>query len=557
MLTRLQIENYGLIEKAQIEFAAGATIFTGETGSGKTMVLGALAFVLGARADAAAVRRGAEKTIVTLTFDPDEALLEKLGNDGFELDPGEEATIVREMTQAGKSALRLCSRPATAAYVREIAVRIAEIVGQHEAQRLFSPAYHLDLLDRFAGAPALAACDAVAAAYRTLAESREAFEGLRAREHDAAARFEESRFARDEIAGTAPEIGEDDRLNARRRFLDNVERIATALRTANEALAGDDASAVGALGAAGAALDGVANVAENLGEMAAQASALQSEANDLAARVAGALEATEYDPRELERINERLDALDRLKRKYGGTLDAVLARAREAERIVAEYEQREERDAELAAAVETAERELKEAASQLSTLRREAARTFAKRVRGEFAEIALASGSFDVTLEALGEIGRHGAECVEFTFSANKGEELRPLSRIASGGELSRVLLAIVVSLAQARERNALIFDEIDAGIGGATAAAVGARIGRLARDGQVVCITHLAQLATWAHRHYVLEKSERRDVTTIAVREIAGPTERTNEIARMLSGEPRDAALEHAREMLARTVAR
>lgn len=557
MLHRLHIENYGLIEKAQIEFAPGATIFTGETGSGKTMVLGALAFVLGARADAASVRRGAEKAVVLLEFDPDEALLERLRADGFELDPGEEATIVREMTQAGKSGLRLCGRSTTASSVREIAAEIAEIVGQHEAQRLLLPSYHLELLDRFAGAPALGAAAAVAAAYEHLAESRGALEALRSRERDAAARFDEARYACDEIAAAKPEIGEDERLNARRRYLDNVERVATALRTAHEALAGEETSAVGAFGIAGAALGGVGAVADELNEMAVAASALQSETNELAARVAGALEATEFEPLELERINERLDALDRLKRKYGGALETALAYGRDAERLVSEYERREEREAELSGVVATAERALHDAAVKLTALRRSAANALGKRVRAEFADIALGSGTFEVALESLPEIGRNGAERVEFTFSANKGEAPRPLSRLASGGELSRVLLALVVSLAQVRERTALVFDEIDAGIGGATAVAVGARIGRLARNGQVVCVTHVAQLATWAHRHYVLEKHERRGTTAISAREIAGPAERTNEIARMLSGEPHDAALRHAREMLARTVAR
>ncbi len=177
----------------------------------------------------------------------------------------------------------------------------------------------------------------------------------------------------------------------------------------------------------------------------------------------------------------------------------------------------------------------------------------AKRVRAEFADIALGSGTFEIALEPLAQAGRTGAERVEFAFCANKGEVVRPLARIASGGELSRVLLALVVSLAQARERSALVFDEIDTAIGGATATAVGARIARLARDGQVICVTHLAQLATWAQRHYVLEKQAQRGATIIGAREISEKGERAKEIARMLSGEPRDAALKHARELLAK----
>jgi DNA repair protein RecN (Recombination protein N) len=552
VLKKIYIENYGLIERAGLEFADGATIFTGETGTGKTMLLGALGFALGARADAEAVGRSAEKTSVTLTFEPDDALRTLLDNDGFALDAGEEAAIVREMLRGGKSNLRLCGRPATASYLREIAAQIAEVVGQHEAQRLLSPAYHLTLIDRFSGEPALQARTAVETAYDRVEEFRSKLAELRAQERGALSRYEDARFACDEIAAAAPQPGEDETLNARRRYLDNVERVALSLRAAREALAADETSATSALGAATDALRGVAGITSELAAMAEQAGALQSEANELAARISGALEATDYDPAELEQINERLDILDRLRRKYGGTIDAVLAHAAESATVVSAYEQRGERDAELASALSQAERQLSERADRLSSLRKKAARALEKRVREEFADLALGSGTFEAALEPLPQISRSGSERAEFIFSANKGEAPRPLARVASGGELSRVLLALVVALAQARDRETLVFDEIDAGIGGATAVAVGSRIGRLARDGQVVCVTHLAQIATWAQRHYVLEKMERRGATTIGVREVSGKSERAKEIARMLSGEPREAALRHARELLA-----
>ncbi|HEY9086363.1 MAG TPA: DNA repair protein RecN [Candidatus Tyrphobacter sp.] len=554
MLKRLRIENYGLIASAEIDFAGGATIFSGETGSGKTMLVGALAFALGARADQAAATRDAERTVVTLAFEPDDALLRHLNAEGFDVDPGEEATIVREMTPAGKSNLRVNGRPATAGVVREFAAQVAEIVGQHEAQRLLSSAYHLELLDRFGGSKALEARAATEGAYAHATALRETLAAMESQEQSVVARLGEARYALDEIVAAAPDVGEDDRLTARRRYLDNVERIVLALRGAHAALAGEETSVTGAIGAASAALDSVGEVAPALRELAGELGALQSEANDLAARLSRELDASEYDPMELERINGRLDVLDRLKRKYGGSLDAVLAYAREAEATLRDHEHRGERGAELTAAAAAAERDLVESAARFGKLRREAARVLVKRIAAELGDLALGSATFDVAFEPLERIGRSGGERVEFQFSANAGEAMRPLTRIISGGELSRVLLALVVALAEARERTALVFDEIDAGIGGATAVAVGARIGRLARNGQVICVTHLAQLATWAERHYVLEKHERRGATFISVREIDNAQERTNEIARMLSGEPHDAALKHAREMLART---
>ncbi len=555
MLLRLRIEDYGLIERAEVEFAPGATIFSGETGSGKTMLVGALAFALGARSDPATVRSGAKRALVELAFEPDAELAQRLRDDGFELEAGEEAALLREVTPVGKSSLRLCGRTVTSGYVRELAPSIAEVVGQHEAQRLLAAPYHVELLDRFAGEDALATRAAVAASHARAQELRSRLAEMHSQERTATARFDEAAYAVEEIAAAAPEAGEDERLNERRRYLDNVERIASALRIAHDAIASDEASAVSALGAASTALGGVRGVASSLAEIGEQLGALQSEANELAARIARELDATEYDAGEVESVNARLDLLDRLKRKYGGTIEAVLARGREAERIVSDHEQRDERSAELRGALTAAETELAARAQRLTELRRASAKRLVERVRREFGDLALASGSFEVAFEPLGELSASGAERAEFMFSANAGEAPRPLARVVSGGELSRVLLALVVVLARARERTALVFDEIDAGIGGETAVAVGARIGRLAGSGQVLCITHLAQLARWAGRHYVLEKHERKGMTTIGVREIESEQERTAEIARMLSGESHDAALKHARKILKGTL--
>ncbi len=540
MLTRLEIENYGLIARAAIEFSEGATIFTGETGSGKTMILGALDFALGERASADIVRRGSKRASVTLTFEPSAALRRRLIADGFELDPGEDATIAREMTDAGKSSVRVNGRAATASYAREIGEHIAEIVGQHDAQRLLSPAYHVELLDRFGGEPALTARAAVELAGERVAACARELRELHGDERRAQERYDDARFAVEEIESAAPEVGEDERLGERRRYLDNVERIAAALRTAHDALGGDEASATSALGAAAVTLGSIADISSDLRAMSDQAATLQGEATDLSTRIARELDATEFDAGELESINARLDLLDRLKRKYGASIEAILATASGSRSIVENFESRDERVAQFAAALRESEVELATNEAALRKIRGAAARRLTSAVAEEFGALALASARFDVSFEPI-----------EFVFAANKGEPLRPLARVASGGELSRVLLALVVVLAGARDRTALIFDEIDTGIGGVTATAVGARIGRLAREGQVVCVTHLAQLATWSDRHYVLEKSETSNAATIVVREIAGEEARATELARMLSGESHDVALEHARMLL------
>jgi DNA repair protein RecN (Recombination protein N) len=552
MVRRLEIENVGLIARAEIAFADGATIFTGETGSGKTMLLGALGFVLGSRVGADIVRRGSSKAAVTLTFDPDRALRERLAADGFELDPGEEASIAREMSENGRSSVRVNGRAATAAYVREIADAVAEIVGQHEAQRLVSPAYHRDLLDRFSGEAAMAARGEVARLHAHAENLRGELERVQADERAAHAQYENACYVAREIEQANAQPGEDERLEQRRRYLDNVERIAAALQTAHDALADEDRGATGSLGAASAALSHVATMSDPLRAFLQQASALQSEANDLAAALARELAATEFDSAELEAINARLDLLDRIKRKYGGSIERALETMHDAAAVCEEYEGRGRRTAELAAAVAAAAGELGAAAAKLTELRKKASKALAKRMAHEFADLALAAGRFDVSIEPAERIGPDGAERVEFLFAANAGEPLRPLAKIASGGELSRLLLALVVALAGARgSSSALVFDEIDAGVGGATATAVGARIGQLANGTQVLCVTHLAQIATWAGRHYVLDKTESKGETVISVREIAGAAQREAEIARMLSGESHDAAINHARALL------
>ena len=552
MLTSLRIEDYGLIALAEIVFADGATIFTGETGSGKTMLLGALDFALGERAGADVVRRGAQRASVTLAFDPAQRLRQRLLDDGYELDDGEEATIVREVTSAGRSNIRLCGRPSTAAYVRNIADDVAEIVGQHEAQRLLSSAMHLELLDRFGGDTALRLRNDVAGAYARAQTATQSLEALLRDEERARERYDEASAAAEEIEGAHLDASECERLEHRRVYLDNVERITLALGVAREALADDENGATQTLGAVSAALSGIADCAPGLAEMAQRAAAVQSDAVELAADIARSIESTEYEPGELEAINERLATIERLRRRYGATIEDVIEHGRRARQEADEFAGRDAALARLRDESAAANADLQRHAAALTKVRGTAATSLRDRVMVEFPDIALGSGRFEIELNAGDSIGPTGADRLAFLFSANAGEAVQPIARVASGGERSRVLLALIVALAQSRDdAAALVFDEIDAGIGGATATAVGERIGALSKWGQVVCVTHLAQIATWADRHYALEKFEAKNETTIAVRELNNRKERESEIARMLSGETHEAALKHARTLL------
>jgi len=550
-LLRLTIENIGLIARAEVTFAAGLTVVTGETGSGKTMLLDALGLALGGRADPASVRTGSEGARVVLEIVPDDALRVRLASEGFALADDDDVIVQRDLNSGGRSQGRINGVPASASQLRALIGSLVDIVSQHEAQRLLTPAYALDLLDRFSGDEALALRDDVRELHAALRRARERLAALRDDDGRAAARAEFSRFAVNEIdAAQVAAEDEDERLRERRDVLANAERIVAALGAASDAL-GAESGAVDALGSAEAALLGIARFGERFTELAAAASALQSDANEFAARLARERESVELDPAELDAVSARLDALDRLKKKYGGSLAAVLA---ERETLASELLDVEDRDARVAEAereIAALETTLAARAASLSKLRAKAADGVAAAVATELADLAMPAARLRLALHALDEIGPAGAEHVELLFAANPGEAERPLAKVASGGELSRVLLAVVVVLADRRDRTALVFDEIDAGIGGATATAVGVRLARLARSAQVVCVTHLAQIASYGEAHLVLRKHVAGGTTMIDAAEL-GDAQRPAEIARMLAGEERGVALAHAVELLA-----
>jgi DNA repair protein RecN (Recombination protein N) len=546
-LVRLEIENFELIERATLEFAAGFTACSGETGSGKSMLLGSLAFVLGERASPDVVRRGASRARVTLEVDADAALRTRLDAEGFELESNEAAILVREMNAAGKSSARVNGRLATAAQLRVLGDALVEQIGQHEQQRLLSGAYQLDLLDAFAGPNAFVERSEVSAVY----EHVRALESeLAARESDAGralAELEFARFAAGEIARVAPTLGEDDTLRERRDYLANVERIAATLDGAHAALAGADGSAVETLGAAASAVASLARYSPVLESLAVTLAALQSDATEAAVELARERDAAEFEPEELERATARLDELEGLKKKYGGTLTAVVAARERYEAAIETESTRDERDAGLRAELAAARETLRATCGTLRALRTAAARDLERAASAELAALAMPAARFEVVLEPLDAPGPSGSERAYFALSPNPGEPVRPIARAASGGELSRVLLALVASLAERRDPTALVFDEIDAGIGGAAAGAVGIRLGALARTNQVVCVTHLAQIASWADRHYTLRKRSRGDETIVELVLLDGAQDVLEEIARMLSGSAAGVALEHA----------
>jgi DNA repair protein RecN (Recombination protein N) len=444
----------------------------------------------------------------------------------------------------------------SASQLRALGERLVDAVGQGEAHRLLEPAFARDLLDRFAGAVALAARERLRARYderKTLRVERDA---LRDGGERALAEREFARFALGEIEAATLEDGEDERLRERREILGNAERIANALTSARAALE-DERGAVDALGDAMQGLTAIARFGTAFAALAESAGALQADAGTLAAEIARALDDVELDPNELETVTGRLDAIETLKKKYGASIPAVLA-ARD--RFAATLEGDIDRDERLTAIereLEALDVAITSDAGALHDARAAAVPACQERVTAELHALAMRAARFAVALEPLEDVTAHGGDRIEFRFSANPGEPERPLARIASGGERSRVLLALVVVLADRRDARTFVFDEIDAGIGGATAVAVGARLQRLATVTQVVCVTHLAQIASWAGTHYVLRKYGDDDETTIEVVALHAEDDRLAEIARMLSGDTKRISLEHAATLVASTRSR
>jgi DNA repair protein RecN (Recombination protein N) len=551
ILLRLRIDGVGLIARADVEFGDGFTVFTGETGSGKTMLLGALDVALGGRIERDLV--AAEGARVTLEIGADDGLRDLLEASGIVLAADDDVVIVREVTAAGRSQARVNGVAVSAGQLRAIGACVVDAIGQGEAQRLLEPAFARDVLDRFAGDEALAARARLRENYdrrRRLGAERD---GLRDGGERARAAGDFARFALGEIDAANLAPGEDERLRERRDVLGSAERIATALAAARAALE-DEGGAVDALGESAHTLTGIARFAAPFQALAAAAAALQGEAGALGAEIARALDEVECEPHELEAVSARLDAIETLKKKYGGSI-AEIAAARQ--RFVAAVEQDAGRDERLAAldrqsaALDAA---IAADAGALHAARRAAVAGCESRVAAELRALAMPAARFAVALEPLDETAAHGSERIEFRFSANPGEALRPLARVASGGERSRVLLALVVALADARDTRSFVFDEIDAGVGGATAVAVGARLKRLAGIAQVTCVTHLAQIAAWADAHYALRKYDDAGKTTIEVVGLHEDAGRLAEIARMLSGDTERISLEHAAALVEST---
>ncbi len=562
MLLELRVENYAVIDNVAVKFVPGLNLLTGETGAGKSILIDALALLLGDKASADAVRHGTDKAVVSAVFEVESKALDGVLEENG-IDAGEEQLILRrEIAAGGKGRVFVNNQPATVTVLRALAPHLAVIHAQNEAVLAFDAASRMALLDTFAG------CDLtpVAEAFATWNGIRNRIADLERDEQDRLKLLDLWNFQRREISSANLHAGEDAKLEAEKRVLANSERILSSAMGAYDTLYEGNVSASALIRSAAKQVEELARIDEKFRESLAQLDSARITVEDIGQALRDYAEDIEASPERLAEVEDRLAAIDRLKRKYGPTLDEVIALGGELERKLNEMENKDEVSRKLRVELAKAVEEYLALARSLSRQRYEAARKLEKQVESEVNELAM-KARFKVEVSGADEKANwtaKGFDEVQYLISANPGEPLGPVEEIASGGELSRVMLALktIVEAGMAgrshrngakrtAEQRTLVFDEIDAGIGGRAAEAVGKKLKQLAGTKQVLCITHLPQIASFADQHYLIEKKESGGRTKTSVRQL-DTEERTRELARMISGAKlTDTSIKHAEQML------
>lgn len=561
MLTELHIEGLGVIESSTIEFHPGMTAVTGETGAGKTMVVSSLGLLMGSRADAGVVRHGSRRALVEGRFTGVEHIAEAVDEAGGVIED-DELLLARHVSAAGRSRAFVGGSQSGVGRLADLAGEVATIHGQSEQIRLGSPERQREVLDRFCGPEHAQALSRYRADHERRAALGHELDELVTRAQERAREQDLLRFGLDEIAAVDPQPGEETELAAQAQRLQATDDLQRLAESASGALSGstegftDQPGVVGLFGEARKAMEQVEALDPAAAQIAQQMRETGFLVNDLAAQVASYLADLEADPRQLEAIAERRAALAGLTRKYGTTIEEVLEWSRTAAARMGELEGSDDRIAEIRQEVTALDESLARQAAAITSTRSDAAQRLVEQVQGELAALAMPHARLAFELKPLDALGPHGAESIQLVFAANPGLPAAPLGKVASGGELSRVRLALEVVLADAdagedRGVHTCVFDEVDAGVGGAVAVEIGRRLAMLAKHCQVVVVTHLAQVAAFADAHLVVDKSTNGEVTVSNLRRVTGE-ERLQELARMMGGiESSDSSMAHARELL------
>lgn len=563
MLRELNIKNFAIIDSLRVEFGEGLNVFTGETGAGKSIIVDALNLALGERASADLIRTGCDEAVVEAAFGLDSRasgdVLGLLKEQGIEAEPGGDIIVRRVIASSGKNKVYINGSLATLSTLASIGAMLADIHGQHEHQSLLSPERQLEMLDAFGGLGHLREkAGQVAAGLR---ERRQELAVLEAGERERAQREDILRFQKNEIEAARLAPGEDAALVAEQTVLANAERLSMLASAAADALYTAEGSVLSDLKKAIGSLKEISSIDPRLAPVLELLESAYAQVNEAAREVSAYAERVEFDPARLEEVRDRLDLIQRLKKKYGGSIEEVIAFGEKAGEELIKIERGSDDAERLRVEIEALRTELTAIVHDLTKKRTSAARELEQKVEVELAHLGMKKTKFSVriTQEAGDDTtdglraGPNGSDRVEFLISPNPGEEPRSLAKTASGGELSRIMLALKTILVAGDSIPTLVFDEVDAGIGGAVAEEVGRKLRSISGKRQVFCITHLPQIASMADRHYGVSKTVKKERTSTEIT-LLDKKERVDEIARMLAGKTiTEATLRHAAEMIER----
>ncbi len=561
MLKELNIKNFAIIDQLRVEFGPGLNVLTGETGAGKSIVVDALGLVLGHRASGDLIRSGCQEAVVEAAFELNHTgtadVVSLLSGQGIETNVGEDLIVRRVLSSTGKNKVYINGSLANLATLTSLGAGLADIHGQHEHQSLLSLERQREMLDSFGGLIPLRA--EVAEAYKLLLEARKKLAEVQEGERDRVQREEMLRFQKNEIEAAMLKPGEDTELANEQKVMANSEKLAGLSAMVDEILHSSDDSVLVNLKKAFTGLKEISAIDERVKGAVELCESGRAQIEEAARDIASYREQVEFDPQRLEQVGDRLDLIQKLKKKYGSTIEEVLAFGEKASSDLERMERSSEEIERLKSEIQAIKFGLTDRSSELTRKREAAAKELEKKVEAELGHLGMKKSIFSarITQEQGGDtlnglqLGPYGADRVEFLISANPGEEPKPLAKTASGGELSRIMLALKTILAEGDSIPTLVFDEVDAGIGGAVAEEVGKKLKRVSSRRQVFCITHLAQIASMAKSHYGVSKSVKKDRTSTEVRLLENQ-ERVDEIARMLAGKTiTDATLKHAEEMI------
>ena len=549
MLCEIKIENVAVIEKAAAVFSDGLNVLSGETGAGKSILIDSINAILGNRTSREIVRSHTPKAMIWATFRGIGAKTRaQLADAGYEAE--NELLLYREITAEGKSTCRINGMPATASVVRDICSGLINIHGQHDNQSLMNPARHLGILDSFAQNET--AHDAYYVVYKELCRVKKEIDALSMDETEKERRIETLRFQIEEIGAAELRPGEEDELLNRRTLIRNAQTVTEQLNIAYAALSGaEDAPGAGEmLGSAATALESISSLSEDFAPLAEQMSGLYYTARDAASDIADILARCEFDPQALDAVEERLDLIYRMKQKYGGDVQDILAYLDAATAELDGIETGAQRLDELYDRQAALYDKAKALADALTQTRLEAFKRFNAQITDALRFLNMPGIRFTLS-HKKGPLAGSGQDSVEFNISTNPGEEPKPLAKIASGGELSRIMLAVKSALADKDDIGTVIYDEIDTGVSGLAAGRIGEKLKQTAQGRQVICITHTAQIAAQADNHLLIRKNVSEDRTYTELDALSGEG-RVQELARMISGDKiTELALANAREML------